>query len=96
MIMSMILELEPEVETTLRSYAAAEGMTPDLFITRLLSRYEKPSDAEPAWKTRLRASQKRVEQARLDSGLTDAEIEADIDIAIQAYRKERTAPEYNP
>ena len=93
--MSLTLDLDPAVETSLRGYAAAEGVTPDTFVARLLAKYEiqhdTQSEAEPVWKTRLRASQKRMEQARLESGLTDADIEADIDAEIKANR---TFPPY--
>ena len=95
--MSLTLELEPEVETSLQTYAAAEGITPDAFIARLLASYQPPHNTtEPVWKTRLRAAQERTEQARIASGLSEEEIAADIDAEIKAYRAERATLEQQP
>ncbi|MBC7804632.1 MAG: hypothetical protein H7145_00585 [Akkermansiaceae bacterium] len=108
--MSLTLELSSVQESELRTAASSlEGMPVSdyahrLFITALHERaasQEKVavsgrSDAEPAWKTRLRASQSRVEQARLASGITEEDIEADINAAIKSFRQERAASEHNP
>ncbi len=107
--MSLTLELNPVQENELRTAASREGMSVSdyahrLFVTALRERVTPQerdavsigADAEPAWKTRLRASQNRVEQARLASRITEEEIEADIDAAIRSYRQERAAQERNP
>ena len=91
--MSVILDLKPDEEARLFFYAAAEGVTPEQFFARLLRRYKTLHEREAEWQTRLRASQQRIEQARRDSGLTEEEIEADIDAQIKTYRKERDTPE---
>ena len=92
--MSLTLDLKPDEETTLRSYAEAEGVTPDRFIVRLLKGYQpesvpKPVPAEPEWKAKLQAGQEIMSRAFAASGKTDDEMAADVDAEIKAYRAER-------
>ena len=94
--MSITLELEPDVETSFYSYAAAEGVTPDRFIVRLLKGYRPTSlapPAEPEWKAKLKAGQQIMSRAFVASGKTDDEMAADADAEIKAYRAERVEAE---
>ena len=106
--MSLTLELSPTQENELQTAARREGMpvtdyAQRLFVAALRERVATLENGtatngqgEPAWKARLRASQERVERARLTNGITEEEIEADIDAAIRSYRQERAAQELKP
>ncbi len=97
--MSLTLDLKPEEEMALRTYASAEGVTPDQFIARLLKGYQPPAastDAEPAWKAKLKAGQQIMSRAFIASGKTDDEMAADVDAEIKAYRAEQALAQAGP
>jgi len=72
--------------------ARAKGEDPDKFVLDALTE----TVAEPAWKSRLRQSQALMQQAFIESGLTEEEVAADIDAEIKAYRAERRVAETPP
>ena len=95
--MSLTLELKPEEEIALRSFADAEGVTLDQFIARLLKGYQPAVgadvQAEPGWKVKLRAGQQIMGRAFAASGITDDELAEDVQAEVNAYRAERAQAE---
>lgn len=85
----MTLDIEPEVEHSLRTYAAAEGVSPETLFIRLLARYEAQSVVNEAdWKIRLRSAQQRAQEAFVASGKTEEVLGDEIDAKLPRLRQD--------